>query len=337
MMENIQGAELGAEVLEGHKHVRDLIVYDGPLLSHFENDRGDHFLYYWCNGDDKSNRWMVLRIGESSILRLVNGLLPLDDLIPMGSRDGYVYIVDLNAEARPASVKLVWPTMLPSTYRPRQGHLIRPEFMEIATTDFAVLMDGQWSIENLRTFPEKFNNVYATIYATNTYPKPHEERLPWRGGFSVMHFRNWALSIIPKDIRPRVSALSYQSPGFMRFELDVATADDVTRCVRAFNEKQSEIRPIYEEVAAFIRRNGLNSIENSYDERWLQYERNLIVFARLLIEKFNCLDVELFMATFQRPFEAAKVAMSFYRSVKELSNFEAEHLVTFPTPAVIVS
>lgn len=330
-MDTVIGTSLGTEVFDSHKHVRDLIAYDGPLLSQFVSDQGDQFLYYWCESDGLHNRWMVLRVDESTIVRLANGMIFLDMVIPGSARDGYVYILDMDGEGITQSIKLTLPSNLPLSYRPKPGHVLRPEYMHPANESFEVLMDGSWSIENLRLFPEKFSNVYTLLYVTNVYPESHQEGYPWRGGFSVMHFRNWALSVIPKRARPRVAALSYASPGFIRFKLDLDTANSAAQCVRIYNTSKETIQTYYRALSQFIHDNSLNSIEDTYDELWSRYNRDLTDLARLLMQRFGPVKLASFQSTFQRPFEAAKVAMSFYRSVKELSEFEEQGLVTFPT------
>jgi hypothetical protein len=75
---------LTALPMGGLRHVRDLIYFDGPLLSHFKHPKGDDYLYYWCDCDEQANRWMVLRVTETSILWLTSGRWTLDTVIPNG-------------------------------------------------------------------------------------------------------------------------------------------------------------------------------------------------------------------------------------------------------------
>jgi hypothetical protein len=40
----------------------DLIEMDGPLLSLYQNEQGECFLFYWVDADEQSNRWMLIRV-----------------------------------------------------------------------------------------------------------------------------------------------------------------------------------------------------------------------------------------------------------------------------------
>src|SRR5437016_5084392 len=79
--------------------VRDLIVHDGPLLSHLRHPSGDHYLRYWVDCDSTVNRWMLLRVSETNILRLVNRIIPLDHVIPRRCLDDFVYFIDSNGSS----------------------------------------------------------------------------------------------------------------------------------------------------------------------------------------------------------------------------------------------
>ncbi|TAG74491.1 MAG: hypothetical protein EAZ23_06010 [Oscillatoriales cyanobacterium] len=41
-----------------------LEYFDGPLLSLFENEYGDSYLYSWCDVDNLYNRWLVFRVAQ---------------------------------------------------------------------------------------------------------------------------------------------------------------------------------------------------------------------------------------------------------------------------------
>ena len=41
--------EIELELKQKYTFIADLIYFDGPLLSLFENSHGDLYLYYWCD------------------------------------------------------------------------------------------------------------------------------------------------------------------------------------------------------------------------------------------------------------------------------------------------
>lgn len=70
-MEKINGYDLPFD-LGKLKHKIDLIEQDGPLLSLYYNDRGDYYLLYWLDCDDRENRWMILRVDINSLYDYLN-------------------------------------------------------------------------------------------------------------------------------------------------------------------------------------------------------------------------------------------------------------------------
>src|SRR5258707_791299 len=120
-MKPLGGITLPTLPISGLRRVRDLIYYDGPLLSHFEHANGDDYLYYWCDCDESTNRWMVLRVDESSILRLINRFVPLDYVIPGGCRDDFVYFVDIGSDSAIVAASLLNVARVPEDYVPDKG------------------------------------------------------------------------------------------------------------------------------------------------------------------------------------------------------------------------
>ncbi|EDN65617.1 hypothetical protein BGP_0795 [Beggiatoa sp. PS] len=54
------------------RDIVDLIYFDGPLLTLFENEYGDSYLYYWCDVDEQCNRWLVFRVTKKNTEILYN-------------------------------------------------------------------------------------------------------------------------------------------------------------------------------------------------------------------------------------------------------------------------
>ncbi len=329
-MNAIPGIPLPNLPISGLRHVRDLIYFDGPLLSHFEHPNGDDYLYYWCDCDDTANRWMVLRVAEASILRLINHIATLDSVVPRGCRDDYVYIVDLASDGKPIQTILTPVPSIPSDYHPAEGTYL--EMIPSAVSDrlYSVLVDGGWSVKEVGEFPSLFAKVYSTLYNLTKFPGTMFEGFPWRGGFSALHFFRWLSDNIPAGDRPKLSAMQYSSPGFMRFELDGPTADIVTQCVRSFRSNRERIWSLYLSLGELIRKNKLNEIRGVDSPEWLNHNEPLRQHAVEIMGSFPGINADLFVESCPRPFEAAKIAMAFVRYVKGLTNFESEGLVRFP-------
>lgn len=99
-MLKLGGSSLQSLPVVGLERVQDLIKHDGPLLTHYSHHRGDHYLYYWCDCDECVDRWMLLSVSETSILRLIDKVVPLDLVVPAACLDDFVYIVDVANSGR---------------------------------------------------------------------------------------------------------------------------------------------------------------------------------------------------------------------------------------------
>lgn len=328
-METLLGTRLPQLPVSGLRRIQDLEYFEGPLLSHFVHPHGEHYLYYWCDCNGPTNRWMVLRVSEASILRLVNGFLPLDLIIPSACRDDFVYFVDVLPEGG-STTTLVSLSSIPECYRPEPGSylkLSRPSRMD---DSLAIVVEGEWSVEALGDFPNTFRKVYSLLYHLNVLHTPTFEHFPWRGGFSSMHFFNNAGRSIPTEHRPKVSAIEYASPGFMRFSLHAETAEEVLQCIWDYQSKNADVAATFATLFAYIRDKKLNDVHFGAEEVWAEHAQFLRENAIELMDCFSKIEGTRFVSACPRPFEAAKIAMAFYRFVRELAGFEKEGLVRFP-------
>jgi hypothetical protein len=115
-MKTIEGYRIEYD-FSGFKRMADLIYFDGPLLSHYVSDKGDDYLFYWVDRDEKYNRWLVLRVSLANIQKYIGGKQTLRELLE-SPNDGYLYCVDMDDNLRCHNVKLVQPLAVPEDYRP---------------------------------------------------------------------------------------------------------------------------------------------------------------------------------------------------------------------------
>jgi hypothetical protein len=124
-MITLEGTELASLPIAGLRKVGDIDAFDGPLICHFRDTGNDDYLYYWCDCDAAANRWMVLRVGESELLRLANGVAPLHDVIPAAAKDDFVYFVEIDGNNKAARVLQVPKGNVPADYMPETGTALR--------------------------------------------------------------------------------------------------------------------------------------------------------------------------------------------------------------------
>ena len=97
----------------------DLIFYDGPLLSHFINEVGDNYLYYWVDADDSYNRWVIVRTGITLIQDYLDKRITLYDIITKPI-DQFVYIVDIDDNVEYHNQRIIPVQNLPEEYTPME-------------------------------------------------------------------------------------------------------------------------------------------------------------------------------------------------------------------------
>jgi len=97
--------------------VSDLIAFDGSLLSHFIDENGENYLFYWVDVDDEYNRWMFLRVNTFSIQKYLEKKITLYNLVLKQSED-FVFFVDIDDNSKFHNIKLVYKTDIDESYIP---------------------------------------------------------------------------------------------------------------------------------------------------------------------------------------------------------------------------
>ena len=141
-MKTIKGFDIKYDFSK-FKKIADMIYFEGPLLSHYVSSKGDDYLFYWVDRDDKDNRWLVLRVSLSNLQKYMVKDLTLRELIETPN-DGYLYCVDVDNDINYHNVKLVQPADFPEEYLPAKDSYY--EFEPIPTEDAAELMTYEVTI-----------------------------------------------------------------------------------------------------------------------------------------------------------------------------------------------
>jgi len=312
--------------VSGLSRVRDLIYFDGPLLTQYVNARGENFLYYWCERDRHSHRWMLIRVDEPTILRLLYRFIPLDFVIPAGSQDDFVYFVDVTSGGRISDVWLTKVESIPEDYTPVRGTFLQ-DVPRNKKTGYPVLIEGKWEPSDLMGFPRLFELTYSFLYVANKLPSSGcFGGFHWRGGYAAMHF-NRLIASIPTESRFDVRAVQYNSPGFFRFSADYDIAELVAISVEDVRKKRTQKR--FRELSKYIASHHLNDIVDPDSDEWGEHKSNLLAMTRALAESFRAIDPDNVIAGAERAFEAAQIVRWFFRRISEIESYEESGLVKF--------
>lgn len=327
-------SKLKALPVAGLKKVRDLVEHDGPFLSHFTNARNDQFLYYWCDCDENVNRWMLLRVDETSLVRLVNGFVPLDYVIPTRCRDDFVYFVDIDGKGTIKQVLICLTSSIPEQYTPGQG-----SYLDVDTCandrSFTLLIEKALNPTELVHLPSKYFQAYSMLYTASVMrPKEFAVEYPWRGGYSSMHFYKELMGHLPGEQQPELDAIQYASPGFVRFKLHRPTAIAVSRCVKLFEKPKSPANVAYQELKHYITEHKLNDQRKDNTDlsspEWKKHDADLLSKTKKLLDAMEFAGSDTINKAAHSRFEAAKIAISFATRLRELASYDKDGRVRFP-------
>ena len=116
-MEMLKGQKLGMLPFKGLKKISDLIFYDGPILSHFQDEFGSDILFYWVDYDNNYNRWLVVQITKDQLNEYLILKKSLRDLINAPFNNS-LYFIEISDILKFDNAFLVYKGDLPKSYLP---------------------------------------------------------------------------------------------------------------------------------------------------------------------------------------------------------------------------
>ncbi|WP_161889290.1 hypothetical protein [Pontibacter russatus] len=138
-MENVQGYKLSGFPFENLVKVKDLLYYDGPLLSHFIDEVEEtHYFYLWVDYNEEFNRWLIFRVDEYDLVEYLVGIEPLQGLI-WKNKNEFLYIVDIDADVNYYNPTIVRASDLPNSYIPDEFSYFNSPIPEIYESLLATL------------------------------------------------------------------------------------------------------------------------------------------------------------------------------------------------------
>jgi|GEM_PF-2213044 len=101
------------------RKVADLIYKGQPLLSHFMSENGEHYLFYWIEGDLLQNRWLVCRVRLEQLLKYTDRKIALHSLL-LAPADGFLYSVetDNGTQLQYRNAQILFPADIPARQLP---------------------------------------------------------------------------------------------------------------------------------------------------------------------------------------------------------------------------
>lgn len=116
-MQQINGILLSRLPFENLYKVKDLIYYDGPLLSLFKTKNNQNYLFYWIDQDHNFNRWLVVNIKNTNLQAYLKNKLSLYQILTK-PKNNSIYKVDIDKDLNYHNILKITPKQIPQSYLP---------------------------------------------------------------------------------------------------------------------------------------------------------------------------------------------------------------------------
>ena len=323
-MLEVQGMTFKKDFLPTFIFIKDLQYFEGTLLAEYKTQRGDTYVFHWCDCSDILNRWLVARVSKRTLLQFESGLLSLYDLLYKDNLDETYYLLDMDTHQEIKECYLVQKESLEKEYFPEENTFILPELIfDENENSYPVLIDKDWETEDLSSFPRKFIDVCLLI---KTYKSNIEitNDGKWDGGLSSQSFYN-KLRIENRDLK--IKAIQYASPGYIQFSTERELGLLVKKNIDSYIENRDEVDLVFKQLTRYISHYELNKKKSEIfiDNHRFFFEEKGVE----LMKYFDEPSWSWIVKISEDEFKAIKTAMSFYRRILFLSKRVLEGRAVF--------
>jgi len=163
------------EIIKGHKlsltlnKIADLLYFEGPLVSLFEDNKEKaYYLYCWCEADKNCNRWLVLGITKEQIQNYIKGKVSLYKIIT--TAESY-FLCDINNDIEYENIYFIELSQLPASYIPDKDSFFDSELDGISEEDLSVL-NKRFMSDSAEIAKQTKSNVFSLYRKSikNTIP-----------------------------------------------------------------------------------------------------------------------------------------------------------------------
>ena len=186
-MTDIKGTPTNRLDLKGFRHVSDLIYYDGPILSYFQDKNGENYLFSWVDCDETYNRWLIIHTDFATVLGYIRQYFSLRSII-LGKATKGLYIVDIDTEVNYHHLTKVNPEYLPTEYVPATDILYNyepknseQEFLKKLKSheepERGLKLIGKFDLINAKTGLYRFADMYSGDTSYGYFIRPDLDSL----------------------------------------------------------------------------------------------------------------------------------------------------------------
>lgn len=160
MLHKINGINLELLPFQNLKLISDLIYFDGPLLSYFQDKQNRKIIYYWCDANETCNRWLVMQVSPQNLSAYQNQKISLHSLILSPVND-IICVVDVDNNLNNKQILKITPDQLPESYTPEEDSFY----------------DDSLSVEYTKEKPLSFGDIRVQKFGEITKPSSLEKSM----------------------------------------------------------------------------------------------------------------------------------------------------------------
>jgi len=165
-LKSIQLPKLGFSL----KKMGDFLFHEGPIQSHFINDKDEDFLFFWADVDEQLNRWMVVKSNPSLLQQFFTKELNSVDLIKQNP-DGFVYFLDADSSGEWINLQLVSNLNIPKNYFPSDDSYYLADHYEDYAQELAAYLAHYFARRKKR-----YVNMEASLATANEPIIPYKKK-----------------------------------------------------------------------------------------------------------------------------------------------------------------
>lgn len=139
-LKSIQLPKLGFSL----KKMGVFLFHEGPIQSHFINDKDEDFLFFWADVNEQVNRWMVVKSNPALLQHFFTKKINTLDLIEQNP-DGFVYFIDTDNLGKWTNIQLVSNLNIPKTYYPSDDSYYLADHYEAYAQELAAYLAHYFS------------------------------------------------------------------------------------------------------------------------------------------------------------------------------------------------
>lgn len=203
------------------------------------------------------------------------------------------------------------------------------------TVEQRLYIDGSWDMDEFGEFYTKFSDVYGFEQAIIYYQSGQQSKVnavrkafatkPFKGGSSYMGFFDDLIDIIPRNERPSLDGISYNSPG----HVDLKGRDEILALIKnnvsLFLQNHAEIVKRHDDLRGFMSRSKLLMITGKTVVASKEVLEQLISHTNSLFEVLPVSGADEILDLAERnQVVRAKIGLALFRRLKATSTFFAQ-------------